>query len=227
MDKERTPYRPFLGILPELKYVAFIDILGFKNSVQNNFDKMITVYQSILNHWNWHYAYSPNVSLRIYSDSLLLCSSDFVELISSIVNLCMVTLWDNFMVRGGIGYGKHMEVVESGNYYTLSHALIEAVQIEKTIMYPCVAISPKINIDIGWWDPRPSNFLRKILYFEDVIIVNPFNMAWGYSARSRVLMLLEQFPEYKEKYHWFLRLYEAVTSDEPLIPHWVIEQYGH
>lgn len=227
MVEQRTPYRPFLGIVPEIKYVAFIDILGFSNSVQNKFDKMISVYQNILKHWSWHYDYYSDVSLRIYSDSLLLSSFNFINLIDSIVNLNMVTLWDNFLIRGGIGYGKHIEVIEKDNFLVLSHALIEAVQIEKTIKYPCVALSPKIDIEIEWWDPRPSNFLRKLLFFEDLIVVNPFNIAWGYSAKSKVLKLLEQFPEHEAKYQWFLNLYEAVISDEPLIPEWVIEHYFH
>lgn len=227
MTTKKPPYRPFAGIVPDLKYVAFIDILGFGDFVKDKFDRMIVVYQNILERWTdiRNYYYYPDVSLKIYSDSILLSSSDFVKIIGSINLLNMVTLWENFLIRGGIGYGKHIEVVDNDNFYVLSHALIEAVTIEKTIKHPCVALSPNIHVEIEWWNPYVSNFLRKLIYFEDTMLVSPFSVVWGYSAMSRVKYLLKEYPHHREKYEWFLRLYDAVSSGKPLIPDWVIEQY--
>jgi hypothetical protein len=227
MTIKKPPYRPFAGKVPDLKYVAFIDILGFSDFVKNKFDRMIIAYQNILEHWkeiDKDYYY-PDVSIRIYSDSILLSSSDFIKIVGAINLLHMVTLSENFLIRGGVGFGKHIEVIDNDNFYVLSHALIDAATIEKTIKYPCVAISPSMNVDMGWWNPYVSNFLRKLLYFEDAILVNPFNIAWGYSAMTRVKNFLKEYPQHREKYEWFLSLYDAVSSGRPLIPDWVIEQF--
>ncbi len=223
---EKIQYRPFSGIVPDLKYVAFIDILGFSDFVRNKFDKMITVYQNILERWIENPSYYPEVSLRIYSDSILLSSNSFGKIIGSINILSIFTLWENFLIRGGVGYGNHIEMIENENYYVLSHALIDAVSIEKTIKRPCVAISPNIHIPVDWWDPSVSNFLRKLIYFDDIVLVSPFSIVWGYSAMSRVKQLMEKYPDHREKYEWFLRLYEAASGEKPLVPDWVIEQYS-
>jgi hypothetical protein len=62
-----------------------------------------------------------------------------------------------------------------------------------------------------------SNFQRPLLFFDDLWIVNPFGIMWGYSAMTRV-QLAERFPEHNEKYGWFLSLYEAVRDGHPLVP---------
>jgi hypothetical protein len=226
MNKE-SQYRPFKGIIPESKYVAFIDILGFSKSVEGNFDKMITSYQKILERLKDTTYYVPEVSVKIFSDSLLLISSKLGNMVTMVNLLHFATLSENWMIRGGIGFGNHIELDDSGDYYVLSHGLIEAVSIEKSIRNPCVAVSPRINVPPHWWTPLESNFLRGLLYYKDIIIVNPFGIMWGYSAMTRASLLLDQYPEHEEKYNWFINLYKAVNSDKPLIPDWVMDLDYH
>ncbi|MDP1673028.1 MAG: hypothetical protein Q8L65_07910, partial [Burkholderiales bacterium] len=51
-----------------------------------------------------------------------------------------------------------------------------------------------------------------------------FNNFWFTSARTRATELLNQFPEHKVKYSWFLDLAEAVERDEALIPDAVFQR---
>ena len=220
-------YKLFKGIIPEQKYVAFVDILGFSKSVENNYDKMITIYQKILERLKDTTDYIPEVSVKIFSDSLLLVSTKLGNIVTMVNLLHFATLSENWMIRGGIGFGNHIELDDSGDYYVLSHGLIEAVSIEKEIRNPCVAVSSRINVPAHWWNPLESNYVRGLLYYNDRIIVNPFGIMWGHSAMTRASLLLDEYPEYAEKYSWFINLYNAVNSDNPLIPDWVMDLDYH
>jgi hypothetical protein len=49
MDEMKSYTPPFIGIKPEPRYVAFIDILGFGQQVLDNFDQTLEVYEEIIN----------------------------------------------------------------------------------------------------------------------------------------------------------------------------------
>jgi hypothetical protein len=130
----------------------------------------------------------------------------------------MQTLFHDYLVRGGIGYGKHIEVSDKGNLYVVSQALVQAVEVEKIIKYPCVALHESVQVPADCWISEIENLYRGLLYFDGIRLVNPFNMAWGESAAIRVNMMLDECPEHRPKYEWFLKLFNAVMSDKPLIP---------
>jgi hypothetical protein len=211
-------FDPFENKVLEYKYVAFIDILGFGASVQRGFESALSTYRGIIKKWSSFYNFSPEVLLRILSDSVILTSSKLGPIVSCINILCMVTLADDLLIRGGIAFGKHIENFDSGNFYILSEALTEAVYIEKQVNYPCVAFSKSIEIPRPIWELKCSNIMRPVLHFEGINLVNPFNEMWGQSASQRVLQLLEKYPTYHKKYEWFLSLYKAVFTAKPLIP---------
>jgi len=102
--------------------------------------------------------------------------------------------------------------------YVVSEALVKAVEIEKSVKYPCVSFHPEIQIPDGWWKRDFHPIDRGVLYFDGIKLVNPFNRYWFQSAMTRVAMAASEQPEHKAKHDWFLRLYEAVANGDPLVP---------
>src|SRR3989337_3264109 len=139
-------------------------------------------------------------------------------MIGVIQGLHMLTLGHDCLVRGGIGFGKHIEVHQSNNFLVVSQALVQAVEVEKKIKHPCVALHNSIEVPQDWWNADIPPERRGLMYFEGIRLISPFNIGWGQSAMTRVAQLSVQYPEYNDKYDWFLRLYEAWYSGDPLVP---------
>lgn len=222
MSQQLVEQDPFEGAIPEERFVAFVDILGFGAAVLRDFDSAVSIYRDILSRWRWQYKFQPDVPMRIYSDALLLTSGSLGGLVGAIRTLNMLTLMGDCMIRGGIGYGKHIELSEGTNVYVVSEALTEAAKIEKTVRHPCVALSDRIEVPRSWWHPGARNLDRVLLYFDGLVIVNPLSLFWGQSAQMRAAQLAVAHPQHREKYEWFLKLTEAIFSSEQLVPQWAL-----
>jgi hypothetical protein len=122
----------------------------------------------------------------------------------------------NALIRGGIGFGKHVEVHEAGNAYVVSEALTRAVEVEKHIGYPCVGLHESVDVPSDWW--QLPNLARPIVHFEGLTFVNPFGAFWYRSAAGRVQVLKARYPDQHVKHDWFLRLYESFENDVALVP---------
>ena len=120
---------------------------------------------------------------------------------------------------GGIARGKHIELSGQAQLYVVSEPLVRAVELENEVKKPCVVLDstavPSIPLDKLKAIPPIQ---RLLLFFEGIWIVNPFNIMWGTSAETHVMQLKKRWPQYSDKYDWFLRLYEAVKSRAPLVP---------
>jgi hypothetical protein len=129
-------------------------------------------------------------------------------------------LANNLMVRGAITKGRYWEQRQGNNMLVASDALARAVKLERVVSVPAVVISDDIEIPDEVWLSRIANgpFQTPILHFRDRNIVNPFNLFWGTSAGHRASKLMAESPQHKDKYLWFLSLYEAVKSQRELIP---------
>lgn len=201
-----------------VKYVAFIDLLGFSNKVLANCEETIDIYEQMLQSTSKISVLRPEVQITVYSDSFLLTSNEFLPLVDVSRGLLMQTLFNNYLVRGGIAYGKHIESSMPPHLFVVSEALIKAAALEKTIKNPCIAIHPDIIIKDEWWSGHDRNITRDLLYFGGHIIVNPCNPLWGLSAGTRVKLMQDEIPQHREKYDWFLQLHEAIFSPVPMIP---------
>jgi hypothetical protein len=202
-----------------MKFVGFCDILGFSSAVLNDFDATISLYRQLQVHLTkWPFPSKAQVS--VYSDSILVVSDDLPALLHTVVGVHWVALLQDWLVRGGIAYGKYWESRENGNLFVVSDALVHAVALEKTARVPAVVVSPDIPHGIEAWVPRFEHgiFKAPLLHFEGRDIVNPFNSYWFASAVIRVRGLMERHPDHAEKYRWFLSLAEAVARDDLLIP---------
>lgn len=145
------------------QFCAFIDILGFKNKMQNfeealeyykhfftsykAFDKMHdnilqNVSDALQNKVPLSGSSMKSVESMIFSDSIILYSSDWTSLLFRITNVMSHLLSSGFLFRGGIGYGKHYSDIQLGQTYIVSEGLVQAVEIEGKISnYPRIVIS--------------------------------------------------------------------------------------
>jgi hypothetical protein len=212
-------------IEPRMRYVAFCDVLGFSNAVENRFEHTIAVYAEFMERMrDWPFPEKAEIS--IYSDSILIVSDELPPVIYAVKNLWFATLTQDWLIRGGIAYGRYWEQRENGNLFVVSDALVRAVKLESTVSYPAVAFSPEVDLTLAAWVPRYEHGLlpAPVLHFRGLSFVNPFNPYWFQSARMRVSQMLDAYPEHAKKYNWFLDLTMAVDNDESLIPEAVLNE---
>lgn len=211
-------------IIPD-KYVAFCDVLGFSSSVESDFEATIQLYMEFKDRIaEWPFPERVNVS--VYSDSILIVCDELPPLLYAIQSLWFATLTQNWLIRGGVAYGKYWEDRSDGNLFVVSDALIRAVRLESSVKIPGVVLSSEIDVPLGAWAARfrDGPFAAPIFHFEGLNVVNPFNSYWFNSACMRVAELLDQFPQHSQKYEWLLRLAEHVENNEPLVPPAAIEE---
>jgi hypothetical protein len=220
----QVPFRPLADSLYDNRFVAFVDILGFARKVQEDFDSVLDIYQQVLeasqifDELPSGFGWDHGVSLRIYSDSFILTSPTLSPLVRIVKGLHIIALSHDCVIRGGIGFGKHVESSEGDNFYVVSQALVQAVEIEKHVKWPCVALHESIQIPTDLWNSGRGSYFRGLLYIDGIWIVNPFNIFWGRTAVARVSRLCEQYPGHREKYDWFLSLYDRFISGDTLPP---------
>ena len=214
---EFLTFRPFDGIVPGSRYVAFVDVLGFGGQILRDFDGAFRAYRALLDQWHAVWRHDPEVSLIIYSDALLMTAPSLALLTTAVNTLSFASLLNNALLRGGIAFGRHAEVRDSGNVYVVSEALTRAVEVEKHVGYPCVALHDSVDTPSDWW--KLPNIARPVVYFEGVTFVNPFGAFWYRSSAGRVQVLKHRYPDYHDKHDWFLRLFfDGFEKDVPLVP---------
>ena len=207
------------------KYVAFCDVLGFSHAVENHFDATIQLYLEFKNRIaDWPFPEKANIS--VYSDSILIVCDELAPLLYAVQSLWFATLTQNWLIRGGVAYGKYWEDRSNGNLFVVSDALVRAVRLESTIKVPGVVLSPEIEVPLSAWVTRfrDGPFSAPLLYFDGLNVINPFNPFWFASARSRVCQLMNEFPQHSAKYDWFLKLSDHVEADELLVPKDALEE---
>lgn len=207
------------------KYVAFCDVLGFSHAVESDFDATIHLYKEFRDRISdWPFPEKANVS--VYSDSILIVCDELPPLLYAVQSLWFATLTQDWLIRGGIAYGRYWEDRSNGNLFVISEALVRAVRLESTIKVPGVALSPEVEVPLSTWVSRFQDgpLSAPLLHFDGLSIVNPFNQYWFTSARMRVSQLLDQYPQQSAKYEWFLRLSEEVESHQPLVPDTELEK---
>lgn len=201
------------------KYVAFCDVLGFSHAVENDFEQTIRLYKQLSARISdWPFPEKANIS--VYSDSILIVCDELPPLLYAVQSLWFATLAQDWLIRGGISYGKYWEDRTNGNLFVVSDALVRAVRLESTIRVPGVVLSPEVEVPLGEWFKRfrDGPFAAPLLHFDGFNVVNPFNSCWFLSAKNRVSNLLAKYPEHAAKYEWFLRLAEQVGNNAPLVP---------
>jgi len=212
------------GAIPN-RYVAFCDVLGFSHAVENHFEATIRLYKEFQKRISdWPFPEKANIS--VYSDSILIVCDELPPLLYAVQSLWFATLAQNWLIRGGIAYGKYWEDRSNGNLFVVSDALVRAVRLESTVKVPGVVLSSEVEVPLAAWVARfrDGPFSAPLLHFDGRNVVNPFNPYWFASARMRVVQLRDQFPQHSAKYEWFLKMSDQVAAHEPLVPDSVIKE---
>lgn len=207
----------------ENKYVAFCDILGFSNSVISEFEEIAERYNQFKEEVKGHGFLSLKIS--IYSDSIMIVGNDLIEVCQVVQILLWTTLRYDWIVRGGIGFGKHWKESDDNNLYVVSEALVKAVTIEKTIKHPIIAISDEINLGLEYWIHGFTNtvFDLPIIHYDNMNIVNPFNNYWFASAEIKLTKKKNEHVEHASKYEYLLKLIEDIKACKEFVPKSIID----
>lgn len=135
----------------ELKqhFVAFLDILGFKEMVEAdmagkcnvNLSKLFRCHQSAAQ----IFGDRPDCQVTQFSDSIIIskpfAADSFEWFATHIAKYQQLLLGENMLCRGGIAVNEHF----SNNSFTFSAGLIDAYKVEsKTARYPRVVVSPEV-----------------------------------------------------------------------------------
>ena len=141
--------------MEDSKFCAFIDILGFKNKIAEDYEEAKLFYQKCMSFLKSTdtmllemrkqepllNSKQSDVEFAIFSDSVIIYGKDFNDLLFRLSN---ITSWLNsygFFFRGGIGYGKHFSDISPTNYLIVSEGLVQAATIEsKKAIYPRIVI---------------------------------------------------------------------------------------
>jgi hypothetical protein len=211
--------------MASMRYVAFCDVLGFSNAVQDRFEEVIELYEQFANLMDT-WPFPEKVKVCVYSDSILLVCNEISPLLKAVQSLSFATLGYDFLIRGGISHGRYWERRKDGNLFVVSDAMVRAVKLESAIKIPAVGFSPEIDIPSELWMPHFADqpFLSPVLHFRGQTVVNPFNTFWFASSKNRVRQMATRFPEHGAKYDWFLELAEAIENNEVMVPTSVVDQ---
>lgn len=187
--------------------------------VATDFDETLALYSDLTGYLADLGTRAPGTQVRVFSDTILVVGSQLFPVLSVANTVSFVALTKDCLVRGGVAFGPHAELEGPGSLFVLSQPLVWAAELEKTVRSPCIAIHssalPVLETDELL---RLPIHRRPLLYYDRKWIVNPFNIFWGTSAGTRVSQLRALHPEHREKYDWFLGLYNAVAAGDTLIP---------
>ncbi len=194
-------------------YVAYIDILGFSDRVLSDFEATVAIYEEMISR-HLEAGVHGDFTIRVLSDSFVLTTTDFVELLHMSQLLHSLALGHDYLVRGGIGFGRHVESLRGGGYYVVSQALVRAVATERHVGRPCIALDESVVIPQDRLNPGLHPTQSGLLRFDNIWCVVPFHSMWARSARDRVCFMLENFPEHRQAFKWFLDFYHAVFPNQ-------------
>ena len=147
-------------------YVAFVNVLGFSSFAEADFDGLVSTYDHMMKSTVIVEELFPDVSWHIVSDTFILASPELKRLVHAVQGLLTQTLFNDLIVRGGIGFGRHVENTHNVHLQVVSEALVRAARTEKQLGFPCVALDRTVVTDQSWWPSDVPNLYRRLLYFE-------------------------------------------------------------
>jgi hypothetical protein len=133
-------------IIPDDRYVAFCDILGFSNRIEQDFEGTPRLYDSFASFWVK--LDITGVETCVYSDAVLITSGSLPSIISAVNALWFCAQTQSFIIRGGIAKGRYWERRVGSSLFVTSDALVRAVKIEKSIGSPMVALADNIEVPL-------------------------------------------------------------------------------
>lgn len=208
------------------KYVAFLDILGFKNKLKQlghtAAKQYISDFLSTV-HKEWKLLQPKLVEGCIVSDSFIMYTrnttkSALEELLTVIDRICKKEFSDNkILIRGAIAKGEFemmptMELSNLSKHLMVGQAYVDAYMLEDTVKVAGVLLTEDVNSDICEMDSTiecieektsgKSNYIMRYLDYE--YLLKPENM------QEYVNIAIES----KWLPHYYNTLYCAIKSDK-------------
>lgn len=138
--------------LREKKYVAFLDVLGFKELVYGESEKLNLYFTTITKALEDIYSDKPKIDFQLVSDSIILAcpltKSDFILLLTAIQTIQARCSIKNIWIRGAISIGNIY--FNRNNNIVVGSGLINSYLLESHEKYPRVIIDPKIISEGGF-----------------------------------------------------------------------------
>jgi len=174
-----------------MKYVAFLDILGFKNKLkklsQNDAKNYIgdfsaTVYSLFQN--------TDNINGYIVSDSIILYSNDITpislkDIVSLVIEICKEEFTQNgILIRGAISKGEFdrmpaVELPQLQKQLIVGQAYVDAYLLEDSMKSIGVILNREVyqdiielNIDVNCFDDSSKNEEKYVLGYFDFEYIN-------------------------------------------------------
>lgn len=155
---------PKLNLKEELSnnYVAFIDVMGFKELVyKGNTDDLESYFSKItmeLDEINYD---KKEIKSFLISDSIILIAPDSIyhlrQLLTAIRRIQSALLWRKILVRGAVSFGQ--VYYNEDNNIVVGKGFIRAYLLESEAVFPRVIIDPSI---IGRMGGDRSHFLEQL-----------------------------------------------------------------
>lgn len=208
----------------EYKYVAYCDILGFSNAVTTDFENTVKIYRQFKEELKMSEIFQE-IEVSVVSDSIMIVGDKLIK-VAEVVQILI--LWTasrkEWLVRGGIAYGRHWKQIDGSNILIVSEALVKAVNIEKVILHPIVVISNEIPLGLEYWGHAFGNsvFSLPIINYDNNNIVNPFNNYWFKSVEIILHQLKSKHQVHSSKYDYLLKLIDAIKGKGCFIPQTLI-----
>lgn len=159
------------------KYVAFLDVMGFSNLVNNrgnNYDQLESYFTKITEILEKLRDDKAEIQSLLISDSIILIApkdeQGFIQLLWAIRRIQSILLWKKILLRGAVSYGEIYYNDEKN--IIVGKGFIRAYLLEQEAVYPRVIIDPSIITRIS---NDKAEFFKKVnkthdFNFEDRLI---------------------------------------------------------
>lgn len=216
--------------------VAFLDVLGFSNFIEEDARTLNPVHLERLLQSLLDVKGSPaglKVDIRAFSDSIIisvpLSNESVVDLVEAVIELQRLFIKRDVLIRGAIALGKHFASSE----LVYSEALVKAYRLEqKTARFPRIVVDPNL-LDLFVNDTdnpaelrvRVTNRLLKdrdnlnfINYLDEALLPQHKSLIGSYNVDKITAGVLEKL-QWLAEYHNHVaeKVNQAHLVDTPLL----------
>lgn len=178
----------------EEKFVAFIDVLGFKELVFSNANtKLFEYFEIILNERSRLKNLGSEIQSTLISDSIIistaLTNQGLHDIISIVKGIQSKLLLKGILLRGAISFGEIY--IDEENNVVVGKALIKAYELEKKAIYPRVIIDPPVIVK---FHKDKSNFLYEFASDQSLNHYSVFHNPSQHANKNDGILFVDYLP---------------------------------
>lgn len=227
----------------EKYYIAYLDFLGAKVKIKNNFSETYNnleyIYEKLIkflekeNELEKYGNIYPEIKINLFSDNIAIFTkkqgkaSEFEILLKTISYIQAIALKKGFPMRGGISEGdfafkscknKNNNLIAD---FILGNSLVEAVHLEENLaIYPRVILSPEINYNSYLNYLRVDNDgFRYVEYFSSLYKEFKKEAKSPIQTPAQIKNLLEQLYKNEAKHNKNYKIIQKYN--------WLIDKYNN